>query len=145
MVQILSRNEIESVDWGEDMDDFTARGPDHRTWHRFGVLSSGEYLAINLEGSLVRVADKERNRGRVFSLFHPICVYSEATRGVKGKNPVIALSFTELLTRLLADSNVTPLHWQSPDFEAHADAEQFTRRTRRFKPHGNLRNRKSER
>ena len=94
MVQILSRNEIESVDWGEDMDDFTARGPDHRTWHRFGVLSSGEYLAINLEGSLVRVADKERNRGRVFSLFHPICVYSEATRGVEGMNPVIALSFT---------------------------------------------------
>jgi hypothetical protein len=111
------------------MDDIACRGPDDRTWHRFGILPNGEFLAINLDMNLHLVADKEEYRERMFSeSFHPICVYSEKTRGVNGENPVIALSFTELLSRLLNESNLTQLYWQSPDFEAHAGAEQFTRR-----------------
>ena len=130
-VQLLARNEIEPVDWGEEKDDVPYRGPDDRTWHRFGRLPNGDYLAVNLDLNLHLVAKEEDFRERSLSeSFHPICVYSELTRGVNGKNPVIALSFTELLSRVLGESGVTKLYWQSPEFEPYADAEQLTRRER---------------
>lgn len=129
LVQILGRYEIASVDWGEEMDDFACRGPDGRTWYRFGILQNDQYLAINLDANLHLAVDDKESRKKVFSgSFHPICLYSEATRGIDDKNPVIALSFTELLSRLLNESNVMQLYWQFPGFEPHADAGQFTRR-----------------
>lgn len=130
LVQILGRNEIASVDWGETTDDCVYRGPDGRAWYRFAVLQNNQYLAINLDANLQLVVDDKEDRRKVFfGSFHPICVYSDTTRGIDGKNPVVALSFTELLSRLLNESNVTRLYWQSLDFEAHADAGRFTRRT----------------
>jgi hypothetical protein len=55
-----------------------------------------------------------------------ICHCNAKTLGHPGENPVIALSFTELLERLL-DSGEHP-YWLRPEFVRYGDAEEFTRR-----------------
>ncbi len=127
-VYIGSRNKIESIDWGEEMDDLACRGPDGRTWYRFASLRDEEYLAINLDVNLHSVANDEKYQQlQIEGLFHPICVVSEQTRNVNGRNPVIALTFTEFITRMLNESTDTEPYWRKDGFVAHADAEQFTR------------------
>ncbi len=59
-------------------------------------------------------------------LFAPISHVSEATRKRPGQNPVVALSFTELLERLL-ECGGRP-YWFDWQFVSYGDAERFTRR-----------------
>jgi hypothetical protein len=48
------------------------------------------------------------------------------TQGRPGANPVVALSFTELLERML--DNGGRLYWLGQQFVGHGDAELYTRR-----------------
>lgn len=126
--RILPASALEPLNWGEAPDPFArlCSGPGGRIWHRLAWLADGSWLAINLDqnrrdprpsGVRYRSRDPE---------FSPICHGSDATQGRPGKNPVVALSFTELLERLL-DHKATP-YWLVPKFPPHGDAESYTRR-----------------
>ena len=129
LVHINPREEIESIDWGEEMGTLACRGPDGRTWYRFAALRGDEFLAINLDLNVIMLADDDRYRELRYSEeFHPICVVSEKTRNVSGQNPVVALTFTEFLRRLLNESTASLPYWRTEGFVPYADADQFTRR-----------------
>jgi hypothetical protein len=129
LVQINSREESESIDWGEEIEELACRGPDGRTWYRFAALRGDEFLAIHLDASLHLLADDDRYRDLQSSeLFRPICVVSEKTRNVSGQNPVVALTFTEILCRLLNESTASLPYWKNEGLVPHADANKFTRR-----------------
>jgi hypothetical protein len=101
---------------------------DGRTWQRFAWLADGSWLAINLDQNRRNLRPTE-SRGRDYDLdFSPICRGAAETQGRPGQNPVIALSFTELLERMLGQSG-TP-YWLDPRFTGYGDAEQYTRRDR---------------
>ena len=55
-----------------------------------------------------------------------ICVCDRGTQGRPGRNPVVALSFTELLERMLDSPG--GCYWLDPRVVSHGDAEDFTRR-----------------
>lgn len=124
--RILSVAEMESLDWGQIPEEFPQiRGPDGQIWHRFAWLANGDWLAINLdpnrENPLLPGAKRLDTRG-----FNPICCGKDDSQGRPGQNPVVALSFTELLERLL-DQGRTP-YWLDPQFIGYGDAEEYTRR-----------------
>ena len=128
-VHICPRDEIESVNWGEQMDGMESRGPDGRTWYRFASLHDGQFLVVNLDANLHLIPEDSSNSElQRKGLLHPICVVREETCNKEGLNPVIALSFTEFITRLLSESSETKTYWQKTDFVPHGDAENFTRR-----------------
>jgi hypothetical protein len=128
-LRIVPRRQMEPLDWREPIDPvINSRGPHGRTWHRFAWLSDGSWLAINLDINIRsalrdRTALRERARSDTFA---PICHVTPATVGRPGENPVIALSFTELLDKLLEARGRT--FWLDPGFEGYGDAEEFTRR-----------------
>jgi hypothetical protein len=132
VLRIAAVDEIESLDWGEDSTSRGSYGPDGRTWHRFADLADGNWLAINLDVNKHNApwwddpALRKRKDELGYSLFAPICLGSEATRNRPGMNPVVALSFTELLERVL-DGGGKP-YWLGPQFTSYGDAELFTRR-----------------
>src|SRR5262249_40787622 len=129
LCRIISARDIESLDWGELPEKFgNSRGPDGRTWHRFAWRADGSWLAINLDQNR-RTLRPTAGAGRGYDLdFSPICRGAMDTQGRSGQNPVIALSFTELLERMLGQSG-TP-YWLDPQFTGYGDAEQYTRRDR---------------
>jgi len=132
--RILPAAEVEPLDSGEQ-DDWGGKsfGRSGRIWHRFGRLADGSWLAINLDLNkhLQPWSKDERLRKLENSLgyerFAPICHGSDATWNQLGRNPVVALSFTELLERLL-DGDGRP-YWLAADFSPYGDAELFTRRS----------------
>jgi len=131
--QIVAANDLEPLDWSELSDEQRgSSSPGGRIWHRFASLPDGSWLAINLDFNKNRAAwgqDPELSKKRDelgYEVFAPICHGSEATRNRPGANPVIALSFTELLEKLL-DSGGKPW-WLEPAFRGCGDAELFTRR-----------------
>ena len=115
LLRILGRTAIEPVDWGEESDASTPGRPVVRVWYRFGILPGGLNLAINLDEDLYSITSRDDTYRKlsVNETFHPICIYSEATRGRADQNPVVALSFTELLSRLLDNSSCNQPYWQS--------------------------------
>jgi len=133
-LRIVPREEIQHLDWGENQspDLVGSYGPNGRIWHRIAWLQDGSWLAINLDCNKhlapwwkdLELREKEKTLG--FELFAPICHGSAATQNKSGQNPVIALSFTELLERSL-DSGGQP-YWHNPEFVDYGDAEIFTRR-----------------
>ena len=132
-VRIAALNEIQSLDWGEKPETSGGnRGPDDRIWHRLARLTDGRWLAINLDANRYSAPWREdpelceRQRKLGYEMFAPICLCSDATLNRPGANPVVALSFTELLNDLL-DSGGKPA-WLAPGFTGHGDAELFTRR-----------------
>lgn len=46
---------------------------------------------------------------------------------MEGKNPVIAMSFAELLQRLTQASEAKGFYWDQADFASYGDAMEFTR------------------
>lgn len=116
------------LEWGELPEKYgNSRGPDGRVWHRFAVFPDGSWLALNLDRNARDPRPKpEGARWRYEPNFHAVCHTSAATRNKPGLNPVVAVSFTELLTRLL-ESEGQP-YWLAPDFKPYGDAELFTRR-----------------
>jgi hypothetical protein len=69
--------------------------------HRLVSRPDGTWLAINLDYSFPDPRPKRQNTDRYDPLFHPICHCRSRTLGRRGRNPVVALSFTELLERVL--------------------------------------------
>ncbi len=126
--RIVPANAIEPLDWGERPGkwDLISRGPGGRIWHRLAWLADGSWLAINLDPNRRDPRLKDRDKWHRDPLFHAICHGSKSTQGQPGKNPVVAVSFTELLERML-DSGARP-YWQDPQFVGYGDAEEYTRR-----------------
>jgi hypothetical protein len=131
--RIVPQEEITPLEWGEDpKHSHGSYGPGGRIWHRIATLADGSWLAINLDANLhnapwaddPKAFDLQQSIG--YELFAPICHGSTATQKKPGANPVVALSFTELLERLL-DSGERP-YWLDPKFKSYGDAERYTRR-----------------
>lgn len=130
--RIVPRDQMEPLDWGEAEEEYgNSRGPGGRIWHRVARLADGSWLAINLDPNIPSVVPREsehRQRYREDESFAPVCHGSDETRGRPGQNPVVALSFTELLERLLeGGGGGGPFRPDGSD-PGYGDAEQFTRR-----------------
>jgi hypothetical protein len=132
-VRIAAVDRVEPLEWGENPESLGSYGPGGRIWHRFARLADGSWLAINLDANKHLapwrsdpVLSKRRDQ-LGYSVFAPICHGSDATRNQPDRNPVVALSFTELLGRLL-DSGGKPF-WLAAGFTGYGDAELYTRRT----------------
>ena len=124
--QILPVQEHEPLDWGEQPEEFgSSRGPGGRIWHRFARLPDGSFLAMNLDIN-ARDPRPEAGKRRYDPLFHAICHVHPTKQGIPGENPVIAVSFTEFLERMLI--NGARPYWLEPGFVSHGDAELYTRR-----------------
>jgi hypothetical protein len=129
--RILPREHIESLDWGEDPEGLGSYGPEGRIWHRFAWLADGGWLAINLDPNKHQAPwsknpelhELERKIG--YELFAPICRGAAGTERRPGLNPVVALSFTELLQKLLDQRG--QWFWLDASFKSVGDAELFTR------------------
>lgn len=125
--RIVPPGDIHPLDWGETPEEGgNSRGPDGRIWHRFAWLADGTWLAINLDINASDPRPKKDDDWDYDPNFHAICHVSAATQNKPGQNPVVALSFTELLERLL-DGGEQP-YWAAPQFVNYGDAELYTRR-----------------
>ncbi len=131
--RIVPKEQVAALEWGEDPQvSLGSYGPEGRIWHRIAVLSDGSWLAINLDANLhnapwsddPKSRDLQKSVG--YEVFAPICHLSAATQNKPGLNSVVALSFTELLERLL-DSGGQP-YWLDAKFTGYGDAELYTRR-----------------
>jgi hypothetical protein len=130
--RIVAARDLEPLDWGEMPEEGanTVASAD-RIWYRFAWLSDGSWLALNLDGNK-HLAPWRKNRAlreqesTLGEMFAPICRFSRATQNRPGQNPIVALSFTELLERLLDSGG--RLYWLDPQFVGYGDAEQYTRR-----------------
>ena len=124
--RFVPAGELAGLDWSEDPDEIGSRGPDGRTWYRFAWLADGSWLAINLDLNRRDPRPKETRARFGAERSSAICHCSASTEGKPGQNPVVALSFTELLERIL-DGGGRP-YWLDPSFVNYGDAEQHTRR-----------------
>jgi hypothetical protein len=126
--RLVAAAAVEPLDWGEKPDPYggNTRGPGGRIWHRFAWLADGSWLAINLDPNARDPRPRKPGDWHYDELFHAICHVRSETQGRPGHNPVMALSFTELLERLL-DSGGRP-YWLDPSFAGYGDAELYTRR-----------------
>ena len=130
--RIVPREQMKPLDWGECPDALGSYGPDNRIWHRISVLPDSTWLAMNLDANVhhtpwARITESRAIRQSIgYQYFAPICCVSSATQNKPGLNPVIALSFAELLERLLNSGG--KLYWLEPGFTSYGDAELFTRR-----------------
>lgn len=131
--RILSRDRMNSLDWGEAPEIGNSRGPDGRTWHRFVDLADGSFLAIDLDMNRFRFNPGRNVDWEVKKCFSPICHCRLETVGKAGANPVVAYSFSELLQRMLDSGG--RFFWRDAGFTPYGDADQFIRResTRRQK------------
>ena len=126
--RIVAVDDIEPLDWGEVPERFgNSRGPDGRIWHRFAWLADGSWLAINLDPNYRTPRSQDDHSWSVDRRSRPICRGNRDSRGRPAQNPVIALSFTELLESLMDKER--PPGWLNPQSADYGDAEEYTRRT----------------
>lgn len=128
--RIVARNELERLDWGPIGESLSDNDyPNGQIWYRLAFLSNGSWLAINPRP---QYSEEWRERfrsdpgGSTWDSFVAICHCDSATTGKAGANPVVAVSFTELLERLLASGGAP--YWLDSEFAGYGDAEEFTRR-----------------
>jgi hypothetical protein len=128
--RILPASELERLEWGRVPDYLRDNDyPNGHIWYRLAVLPDNSWLAINpapVEPKAEHGLEKRIKQLIDANSFAAICHCSAATQEQPGQNPVIALSFTELLERLLEDGKT---YWQEPQFTSYGDAEEFTRRS----------------
>jgi hypothetical protein len=126
--RIVAAADVEPLDWGEGPEKYggNSRGPGGRIWHRFAWLADGSWLAINLDPNRRDPRPRVHGDWSYDRLFHAICHVQSDTQGRPGQNPVVALSFTEVLERLL-ESGGRP-YWLDQRFSGYGDAELYTRR-----------------
>lgn len=86
-------------------------------------------MAINLDCNRRDPRPKKSHQCSYDPLFSAICHGHADTQGKRGQNPIVALSFTELLERML-DGGGRP-YWLNPQFVSYGDAEEYTRRDER--------------
>jgi hypothetical protein len=131
--RIVAARDLERLDWGEVAKDLRdIDWPNGQTWYRLAWLADGSWLAINPRPQYPEPLREQYRRDLLeadtsrWDCFVAICHSNTNTQGRPGANPVLALSFTELLERLL-DSGGRP-YWLDPQFVGYGDAEQYTRR-----------------
>lgn len=117
--RVVPRGEMEPLPWGV-AEDF--RGRRAVVWHRFAWLPDGRWLAINLDsGCPFTPGGKRVREDQDSDDFATICV-GRGDGPTLGENPVVAVTFTELLERLLNSGGTSD--WLTPD--RYGDAEEFT-------------------
>jgi hypothetical protein len=128
--RIVSARDLARLDWGKVS--AYLRGNDYpngHIWYRLAWLADGSWLAVNPRAEYPK-ALRERFRQNPdpgpWGCVVAICHGHTGTQGKPGKNPVVALSFTELLERMLDGRG--RLYWLDPQFRGYGDAEQYTRR-----------------
>jgi hypothetical protein len=124
-VRIRGEEEIERLDWGSpsEADAINDLYEGHK-WHRLADFPDGGMIAVNPHPEWPEQVRKgERWKPDNFAAY---CHCRPETAGVPDQNPVVALSFTELLERLLAENGRR--YWLDPDFVGYGDAEEYTRR-----------------
>lgn len=128
---ILPAEELLELDWGERPRDFEFWGPTARMWCRLAILPDGSWLAINLDPSSYHLDPRPKQKTSKFELwmskdppFSPICHCISKNQSHPARNPVIALSFTELLERMLESAQN---YWLDPSFVSYGKVEEFTR------------------
>lgn len=132
--RIVAMNNLERLEWGEVPEDLQDNDwPNGHIWYRLAWLADGSCLAINPRPEYPEPLRRRWLKANAddFDLDHwdsivAICHCNVNTQGRPGENPVVALSFTELLERLL-DSGGRP-YWLNSGFVSYGDAEQYTRR-----------------
>ncbi|MCI0377080.1 MAG: DUF4419 domain-containing protein [Gemmataceae bacterium] len=131
--RIMPVCDLERLDWGEVSEKLRDNDyPNGHIWYRLAWLADGSWLAINTAPELPEALREQYLRDcreldiRRWDTMVAICHCHKDTIGRPGANPVVALSFTELLERLL-DSGGRPF-WLEPEFVGYGDAEQYTRR-----------------
>ena len=118
---------MEPLDWGEIPERYAnSRGPGGRIWHRLAWLPDGGWLAINLDPNRRDPRRKDFRNRRDDPGFNAICRGAVDTQGRPGQNSIVALSFSELLERMLSQGRAP--YWLEPQFIGYGDAEQYTRR-----------------
>ena len=127
---IVPISEVKPLDWG-DISEFLrdVLTPNGHIWYRLVDLADGSWLVINPRPEYpepIRLRYLDDPGAREWDNFAAICHCHKDTLGQPGRNPVVALSFTELLERLL-DSGGRP-YWLDSNFAGYGDAELFTRR-----------------
>lgn len=128
--RIVSARELERLDWGEIPEYLRETDwPNGHIWYRLAWLADGSWLAINPRPEYPEPLRQRylREMGEDYwDDVAAICHGNAKTQGRPGENPVVALSFAELLERWL-DSNGRP-YWLNASFTDYGDAEQYTRR-----------------
>lgn len=123
-------NDCERLDWGEVSNSLRDNDtPNGHIWYRLVRLGDGTCLAINpspVYPEAWRLRYCEDPGASTWDSFSAICHCDSKTQGKPGQNPVIALSFTELLERMLESGGRH--YWCEADFVGYGDAEEFTRR-----------------
>jgi hypothetical protein len=126
---ILKAADLEWLDWGE-IDEYLKDDdyPYGQIWCRLARLTDGSWLAINPQSAYSEEMRERFDRGPGSSRRDcaAICHCTGDTQGRPGMNPVVALSFTELLERLLQAMGHP--YWLDPEFVSYGDAEQYTHR-----------------
>jgi hypothetical protein len=131
--RIVAARDLERLDWGEVPEYLRDNDwPNGHIWYRLAWLADGSYLAINPSPEYPEPLREQYRRDcregdtSRWDCVVAICHCNVNTQGRPGANPVVALSFTELLERLL-DSGGRP-YWFNPQFVSYGDAELYTRR-----------------
>lgn len=131
-IRIVSANDLERLDWGAITEHLRSNSyPNGHIWYRLANLPDGSWLAINTQPEYPeelrkRYCQSENPFSDQWDCVVAICHCNANTQGKPGMNPVVALSFTQMLERML-DSGGS-LDWLDPQHHDLGDAEQYTRR-----------------
>lgn len=119
----------EALEWNEQPEKHgSSYGPFGRSWFKFADLSNSKYLAINLDPNCPgRYRDYNTGTHVPFKLRGPIAVCSAGSVGKETGNPVIALSFSELLENLLLTDSANGYFWEAESFKTYGEAQDMTR------------------
>jgi hypothetical protein len=127
--RIVASSDLQRLDWGQIPENLRDNDyPNGHIWYRLAWLVDGSWLAINPRPEYpdaLRKRFRQDPRPGQWDSVVAICHCNASTQGKPGENPVVALSFTELLERLLDSGG---LYWLNREFVNYGDAEQYTRR-----------------
>jgi hypothetical protein len=126
----VAKNKLERLSWGWFAPHWEGNDwPQGQIWFGLAYVGNEKWLALNIGPTYPSELKRQfrSNPGSdSWENLVAICICHIETMGVPGKNPVVALSFSELLERML---NHPKLHyWEDKSFASYGDAEEFTRR-----------------
>jgi hypothetical protein len=128
--RFVAASDLERLDWGTVPEGLRDNDyPNGHIWYRLAWLADGSWLAINPRpeySKALRERFRQSPHAGQWDCVVAICHSNTSSQGKPGKNPVVALSFTELLEGMLDSGG--RLYWLKPQFVGYGDAEQYTRR-----------------